>query len=274
LRRLSAKLVFIVFRQQTITIQGVLQSFKAQDQLESRSHCRANRVYANQMPEGEDNTGTISEQMVRSIEHYPSETIVAVHAKLRKAPKRVKNATVHDYELEVYEVHKIGDLSEHVPFTVYDAENINRDKEDIEDEDDEGSLSSLYPTTGDKAKDSPKGSPRQSTDLNQISADEVRTSQDKLTSRSECAWFFTQPKANDSLQQAWISTSKVAHCHKEFASIIESSIYAPDPRKPYSVFSLEFVTSSGRISTAKASSRSTHPSFKEAQLSLEQLFSS
>jgi len=28
LRRMSAKLVFIVFRQQTITIQGVLQSFQ------------------------------------------------------------------------------------------------------------------------------------------------------------------------------------------------------------------------------------------------------
>lgn len=36
IRRLSAKLVFIVFRQQTITIQGVLQSFKANDQVEGR----------------------------------------------------------------------------------------------------------------------------------------------------------------------------------------------------------------------------------------------
>ena len=33
LRRMSAKLVFIVFRQQTITIQGVLQSFKARHEL-------------------------------------------------------------------------------------------------------------------------------------------------------------------------------------------------------------------------------------------------
>jgi len=31
LRRMSAKLVFIVFRQQTITVQGVLQSFRTQD---------------------------------------------------------------------------------------------------------------------------------------------------------------------------------------------------------------------------------------------------
>lgn len=34
-RRLSAKLVFIVFRQQTITIQGVLQSFKPIHELTS-----------------------------------------------------------------------------------------------------------------------------------------------------------------------------------------------------------------------------------------------
>lgn len=141
-------------------------------------------VHTNTIAEGEDNTGTISEQMVRSIEHYPSETIVAVNAKLRKALKRVKNATVHDFELEVYEVHKIGDLSEHVPFTVYDAENINRDREDIDDEDEESSISSLYPSDG-SPKDSPKGTPRQSTDLNQVSVDQPRRSEDKLASRSK-----------------------------------------------------------------------------------------
>lgn len=146
LRRMSAKLVFIVFRQQTITIQGVLQSYK---QLE-------------ELTEGEDNHGTISEQMVRSVEHYPSETIVVVHAKLRKAPKRVKNATMHDHELEVYEVHKVGDLTERVPFTVYDAENINRDKEDVEeDEEDEGNL---FP--GSSETQTPvEGTPRASQDL-------------------------------------------------------------------------------------------------------------
>jgi hypothetical protein len=90
--------------------------------------------------EEEDNQGRISEQMVRSVEHYSSETIVVVHAKLRKAPKRINNVTIHDYELEVYEIHKVGDLTEHVPFTVYDAENINRDVDDSEGEEDEVSL--------------------------------------------------------------------------------------------------------------------------------------
>jgi aspartyl-tRNA synthetase len=109
--------------------------------------------------DGEDNIGSISERMVRSVEHYPSETIVVVYALLRKAPKRVKNATIHDYELEVYEVHKVGDLTENVPFTVYDAENINRDKEDVEDED---SNEELYPegTPRDTPKDTPQDTPR------------------------------------------------------------------------------------------------------------------
>lgn len=103
--------------------------------------------------------------MVRSVERYPSETIVVVHGKLRKAPKPVKNATIHDYELEVYEVHKLATLTENVPFTVYDAENINREKEDVEDDVD------------DAEEETPTDTPRQSLDF-------VRLSTDKLLSRS------------------------------------------------------------------------------------------
>jgi hypothetical protein len=122
--------------------------------------------------------------MVRSIEHYPSETIVVVHAKLRKAHTRVKNATLHDHELEVYEVHKVGNLSENVPFTVYDAENINRDKEDVDDDDDDES--GIISGT-----DTPDGPSRASTDLSKLSLDNpkspihrIKASEDKLASRS------------------------------------------------------------------------------------------
>ncbi|KAH6680662.1 aspartyl-tRNA synthetase-like protein [Halenospora varia] len=160
LRRMSAKLVFIVFRQQTITIQGVLQGFKPDGEVAA----------------GENNVGTISEQMVRSVEHYPSETIVVVHAKLRKAHKRVKNATVHDHELEVYEVHKVGDLTENVPFTVYDAENINRDREDVDEEEVEDSALMSDETP-------PDGTPRQSQDVSRVSIEKLVNS-DKLASRS------------------------------------------------------------------------------------------
>jgi hypothetical protein len=125
--------------------------------------------------------------MVRSVEHYPSETIVVVYALLRKAPKRVKNATIHDYELEVYEVHKVGDLTENVPFTVYDAENINRDKEDVEDED---SNEELFPegTPRGTPKDTPQDTPRVSRAVSPVPKDATspisRISKD-LSSRSK-----------------------------------------------------------------------------------------
>lgn len=109
--------------------------------------------------------------MVRSVERYPSETIVVVHGKLKKAPKPVKNATIHDYELEVYEVHKVGNLTESVPFTVYDAENINRDKDDGEDEVD------------DAEEETPADTPRQSGEWSRFSTD-------KLLSRSKCLLIF------------------------------------------------------------------------------------
>lgn len=153
------------------------------------------------MTEGEENQGTISEQMVRSVEHYPSETIVVVIARVRKAPKRVKNATIHDYELEVWEVHKVVDLTENVPFTVYDAENINRDREEVDDEDDDGSLTGLYPSNADtpaegtpKPGGSPKaGTPRESTDLSRLSLDsKARVLKDNLASRSK----YTFPKSS------------------------------------------------------------------------------
>jgi ergosteryl-3beta-O-L-aspartate synthase len=137
--------------------------------------------------------------MVRSVEHYPSETIVVVIARVRKAPKRVKNATVHEHELEVWEVHKVGELTENVPFTVYDAENINRDREDIEDDDEESSMGSLYASNGDTPADSktgtPKGgtppkvgTPRTSTDISRFSLDrdsKGRASKDNFASRSK-----------------------------------------------------------------------------------------
>lgn len=144
--------------------------------------------------------------MVRSVEHYPSETIVVVHAKLRKAPKRVKNATIHEHELEVYEVHKVGDLTENVPFTVYDAENINRDR--IDDEDDDEDEGSLFPGSSDvntPVEGTPRGSqellrganangngrvaspvPRKSVEQSRKSQDASRAS--ALLSRSKSVW--------------------------------------------------------------------------------------
>lgn len=119
------------------------------------------RLWADQS-DADYNNGTISERMVRSVEHYPLETIVLVQAKLRQAAQRVKNATIHDYELDVFEVHKIGNLSEHVPFSVYDAENIHRENEDLdEDEVDDTAILS--------EESSGTGEPRESKGLGQVS---------------------------------------------------------------------------------------------------------
>ena len=120
----------------------------------------------NVLVEGEENVGTITERMVRSIEHYPAETIVVVHGKLRKAPTRVKNATIHDYEIDVYEVHKVSSLTENVPFTVYDAENINRDKEDVAED-----LADDTREDDSKLQSPSNGSPRSSADLSRLSQD-------------------------------------------------------------------------------------------------------
>jgi hypothetical protein len=115
------------------------------------------------------NTPVISEQMVRAVEHYPIETIVLVKAKIRRPPQKVKNATIHDAELDIQEIHRVTQLTEHVPFTVYDAENITRNVDGDDSSDDEGP----------DAK-SPISSPRSSQDISRSS----RTSQDVIRSGS------------------------------------------------------------------------------------------
>jgi len=79
---------------------------------------------------------TISEQMVRAVEHFPAETIVLVKGRVRRPPTPVKATTVHDAEIGVEEIHVVSRVTEHVPFTVYDAENIlELDSEDSDDDD-------------------------------------------------------------------------------------------------------------------------------------------
>lgn len=72
-RPMSAKLVFIVFRQQIDTLQGILQS----------------------------DEGNIPEEFVRWVEHLEREALVHVEGKLRKPPKQVTGCTVHEVEVLV-----------------------------------------------------------------------------------------------------------------------------------------------------------------------------
>jgi aspartyl/asparaginyl-tRNA synthetase len=130
---LSAKLIFLIFRQQTFTIQGVLEA----EQQDSKGRYYRQHLHLNAA--GNPSASFISEQMVRAVLHYPPESIVLVKGKVRRPPEPVQSATIHDAEIVVQEIHLVSQLSEHVPFSVYDAENIGRFSKK-EDEEEEGEL--------------------------------------------------------------------------------------------------------------------------------------
>ena len=106
LRKLSAKLVFFLLRQQTSTVQGVLS----------------------------ENDDT-SAHMVRWAEHLPIESIVLVKG-LVQEPKakqgEVKGALIHDREIFIREMHVVSKLNEHLPFSVHEAE-VTQEEADAED---------------------------------------------------------------------------------------------------------------------------------------------
>lgn len=96
LRKMSAHLVFFVFRQQTSTIQGVMQEQRG-----------------------------ISQHMVRWAEHLPLETIVYVKGRVQEVKAKqheVIGATIHDAEIAVEELHVVSKVDGHMAFSVQDAE--------------------------------------------------------------------------------------------------------------------------------------------------------
>lgn len=93
-RRMSARLVFIVFREQITTVQGVL-------------------------PYRE---GEISESMIRWAEHIRPGSIVIVRGKMQQPEQEVKTASIHELEILVEELHVVTKRGRSVPFSVYEAE--------------------------------------------------------------------------------------------------------------------------------------------------------
>lgn len=96
LRKMSAKFVFFVFRQQTATIQGVLAEH-----------------------------GNVSSYMLYWAEHLDSETVVLVRGILQEPQSKegeVTGATVHDVEISIHGLHVEAAVTEHLPFSVYEAE--------------------------------------------------------------------------------------------------------------------------------------------------------
>ncbi|KAJ5584655.1 uncharacterized protein N7459_004455 [Penicillium hispanicum] len=93
-RRLSSKLVFLVFRQQLATFQGVL-------------HERA---------------GVSSIAMVQWAEHLRVGSFVRVRGTLQKPDVPVLGCSIHDVELAIDSLHLLVKREEPVPFSVYEAE--------------------------------------------------------------------------------------------------------------------------------------------------------
>lgn len=96
LRKMSSHLVFFVFRQQTVTIQGVLSEH-----------------------------GQISHHMVYWAEHLDAESVVLVKGVVQE-PKakqgQIIGTTIHNVEISVHELHVEGKVTESLPFNVYEAE--------------------------------------------------------------------------------------------------------------------------------------------------------
>jgi len=96
IRKMSAHLVFFVLRQQTVTIQGVLQEH-----------------------------GDISAHFVYWAEHIDVESVVLVKGVVQEPKAKegeVIGTTIHDVEISIHELHVEGKVTEPVPFTVHEAE--------------------------------------------------------------------------------------------------------------------------------------------------------
>ncbi|OKL59651.1 hypothetical protein UA08_05129 [Talaromyces atroroseus] len=101
IRKMSAKLVFLVFRQQLTTFQGVLHA-----------------------EEGKKSVG-----MVSWAEHLRTGTIVQVRGVVQTPAVPVLGCTYHDVELAIEQLHVVVRREDAVPFSVYEAE-IRTEEED------------------------------------------------------------------------------------------------------------------------------------------------
>ncbi|KAJ9648627.1 aspartate--tRNA ligase dps1 [Coniosporium tulheliwenetii] len=106
-RKMSSRLVFFVFRQQTATIQGVLQEH-----------------------------GAISHHMMWWAEHIDVESVVLVKGIVQEPKAKqgeVIGATIHDAEISVHWLHVEAQVTESLPFTVAEAEVTKKETEREDD---------------------------------------------------------------------------------------------------------------------------------------------
>lgn len=93
-RRMGSKLVFLVFRQQVTTLQGVLSEEK----------------------------DLVSVRMIQFAEHVRAGSIVRVQGELRRPLAPVSGTSIPDVELHIRQFHVIVRREESAPFSVYEAE--------------------------------------------------------------------------------------------------------------------------------------------------------
>ncbi|KAK5657885.1 hypothetical protein OQA88_2434 [Cercophora sp. LCS_1] len=100
-RNLSSKLAFVILRDKTETIQGVLA---ARD-------------------------GVVSEGFVRWAEHLTTEGLVHVQGTLQVPPEEIKGCTVQGFEVLIDSMHLVVPVEEHLPVDVFTIDHVQRDEE-------------------------------------------------------------------------------------------------------------------------------------------------
>lgn len=100
-RPMSAKLAFVLLRQQVETIQGVLHW-------------------------SEDG---VSEQFVRWAEHLNTESRVHVVGSVRRAPEPVKGCTMHEIEIMIERMHLLSRVEEPLAIDVYGMDRVEENQE-------------------------------------------------------------------------------------------------------------------------------------------------
>ncbi|KAI8965564.1 aspartyl-tRNA synthetase [Daldinia sp. FL1419] len=99
-RSVSAKLAFILLRQQVDTVQGVLQARE----------------------------GVVSEKFVRWAEHLNAESIVHVQGTVRAPPEQIKTCSIHNLEILIDSMHVLVPVEEPIPIDVYNMEQVEEDE--------------------------------------------------------------------------------------------------------------------------------------------------
>ncbi|GFF34633.1 aspartate--tRNA ligase, cytoplasmic [Aspergillus udagawae] len=104
IRRMSSKLVFLIFRQRLTTFQGVLH----------------------------EKPGAKSIAMIQWAEHLRLGSIVRVRGIVQAPQVPVLGCSIHDVELDVEQIHLVVHREEPVPFSVYEAEIRTAEEDRVE----------------------------------------------------------------------------------------------------------------------------------------------